>query len=57
MLEMICDQRSEEVESLIKEWKLVSFKLNEDQICKRIEVKSVEKDVLKDLMDRLLKNK
>lgn len=56
MLEKICDLRSMEVENLLKEYKLVSFKLNENQICQKIEVKSFEKDVLKTLMDSILQN-
>lgn len=44
------------MEDLVKEHRLVSFKLNEAQICKRVEPENVNKDVLENLMNSLLES-
>ena len=55
-LETICNQRSEEVEDIAKTYKLISYKLDEKDICETIQVNSVDRDILKGLMDSILKS-
>jgi len=55
-LETICNQRSDEVEEIAKKYKLISYKLDEKEICETIQVNSVDRDILKKLMDQILKS-